>query len=88
MKPVSFQVKEENTAPWPSFPSAKKLNKMPSSKKLKGCVNWGYYAIGHLAKLGNSTTRKECAAFIWKKVTVQELKKGVANSTKMDYIRR
>jgi hypothetical protein len=39
-KPVSFQVKEENNIPWPSCPSAKNTQDIPSSK-LRGCVNWG-----------------------------------------------
>ncbi len=33
-------------------------------------------ALSPLTTLGNSTTREECAASKWKKVTVQEWKKG------------
>jgi hypothetical protein len=41
-KLVSFQLKED-TSPYHSqaFPVPKKT-KIPSSKKLRGCVNWGY----------------------------------------------
>jgi hypothetical protein len=41
-------------------------------------------AVSPLTKLGNSTTREEHADSNWKKVTVQEWKKGFANSTNMD----
>jgi hypothetical protein len=41
-KLVSFQLKEVNTTPWPSFPSAKNTQDTLIKKKLKGCVNWGY----------------------------------------------
>jgi hypothetical protein len=43
-KPVSFQAKEKNNytrAQGQAFPVLKTLLK-PSSKKLRGCVNWGY----------------------------------------------
>jgi hypothetical protein len=35
-----LSTKEENTSPWPSFPSAK--NTQDTLNKLRGHINWGY----------------------------------------------
>jgi hypothetical protein len=43
-------------------------------------------AVSPSTKLGNSMMREECADSNWKKVTVQEWKRGFVNSTKMDFM--
>ncbi len=42
--PVSFQVKEENTTLWLSFPSAKNTQ----DTLIKGCINWGTEATASI----------------------------------------